>query len=138
MQPEHAQRDIENGASIARGRRTIFYPNAMVMGDTARLEYKHIPWSRHSFRIVCGGFPCQMAAPQGLQLAWDDPRAEQALHFIAAVDANKPYDHLRGGARREGGGDVVVLSEWRRQRPLAALEAEGRPLHAPREHRVVR
>ena len=91
MQPEHAQRDIENGASIARGRRTIFYPNAMVMGDTARLEYKHIPWSRHSFRIVCGGFPCQMAAPQGLQLAWDDPRAEQALHFIAAVDANKPH-----------------------------------------------
>ena len=32
-----------------------------------------------------------MAAPQGLQLAWDDPRAEQALHFIAAVDANKPH-----------------------------------------------
>ena len=32
-----------------------------------------------------------MVAPQGLQLCWEDPRAAQALHFVAAVDANKPH-----------------------------------------------
>ena len=28
------------------------HPRAMIMGDTARLEYMNIPWSRHSFRVA--------------------------------------------------------------------------------------
>ena len=45
--PNHSQ-DARDTQDMLRHE----HPNAMIMGDTARLEYKNIPWSRHAYRIL--------------------------------------------------------------------------------------